>query len=209
MNLYEMLGVGEGASPAQIKQAFKARAQLFHPDKVSGDAAMFSKIRTAYKVLSNPAARKHYDETGEAKDMLPEETRARQKITTITAKLLQDTEVNLDTLDIVESIKATLNADWKAVEDGACEARIQRDKIARMIDKLGCDSKGDSQLIIGPMEDTLAQIDKFLLKASMDQRAIEVALEILSHHNQRKPLVLGGPTQSIYGAYVTGSATAW
>lgn len=208
MNLYEILGVGESASPEQIKQAFKARAQLFHPDKVKGDARMFSRIRLAYKVLSNPTSRKHYDDTGEAKDMLPEETRARQKITTIIAGLLQDSEVDLDKLDLVESIKATLNADWKIAHDGAMEALMQKGKVERMIGKLGCDSEGDDQLIKGPMEDTLAQIDRYLLKTGMDKKTIDVALGIMTHHNQCKPMMLGGPA-SLFTSCATSAATSW
>lgn len=209
MNLYEILGVGETASAAQIKQAFKARAQLYHPDKAMGDAAMFAKIRTAYKVLSNPTSRKHYDDTGEAKDMLPEETRARQKITTILAGLLHDTGVNLDGLDMVGSIKATLQKDRQTARAGAEEARQQRGRVSRMIDKLECDAGGDSQLLIGPMEDTLAQIDRFLLKADMDEKTIEVALEILTHHNQRKPIQLGGPTTTGSFTAYSSAATSW
>ena len=208
MNLYEILGIHKGARPEQVRQAFKARAQLFHPDKVTGDAPMFDRVREAYKILGNAASRTHYDETGVAKDMLPEETMARQKITAITAGMLQNAKINLDSLDIVESIKATLQAERQTAEEEYRKAQTQRDKVARMIEKLECDEEGDDQLIRGPMEDTLAQIDKFLLKTEADQKTVEVALEILSHHNQRKPVMLGiQPT--MHSSYTTGTATSW
>lgn len=63
-SLYDALGVAADASPAQIKSAFRRKAKSSHPD-AGGDAAEFQRLKTAYDVLSDPEARRHYDETGE------------------------------------------------------------------------------------------------------------------------------------------------
>jgi hypothetical protein len=53
----KVLGLGPGATPAQVKAAYRARATQFHPDKHSGDPAaevLFRMIRDAYEVLRVP-----------------------------------------------------------------------------------------------------------------------------------------------------------
>jgi curved DNA-binding protein len=64
---YQILGVNKAASPEEIKKAYRALAQKYHPDKNKGDKRaeeMFKKISEAYAVLSNPDKRKEYDMLG-------------------------------------------------------------------------------------------------------------------------------------------------
>src|SRR5882724_5312764 len=64
---YETLGVPRSASAEDIKQAFRRRARLYHPDvarnKAAGEAK-FKEINEAYEVLGDPEKRKLYDELG-------------------------------------------------------------------------------------------------------------------------------------------------
>ena len=67
-DLYELLGVGRGASDAEIKKAFRKLAHELHPD-VSQDPdaqARFREIAEAYEVLSNAKTRRLYDQYGHA-----------------------------------------------------------------------------------------------------------------------------------------------
>lgn len=61
--LYTELGVNPGVDEATLKEAFRRRAQATHPDK-GGAPGEFERVREAYEVLSDPARRKSYDETG-------------------------------------------------------------------------------------------------------------------------------------------------
>lgn len=71
---YTVLGVRETASAAEIKQAFRAKAKLLHPDRQSSRhpetsrAEAFIELRKAYDVLSSPPRRREYDQArrGEA-----------------------------------------------------------------------------------------------------------------------------------------------
>ena len=62
---YQILELEPTCTPAEIKKAFRSKAKTFHPDlKPSGkNSAMMRRLITAYKVLSNPALRSHYDRT--------------------------------------------------------------------------------------------------------------------------------------------------
>jgi curved DNA-binding protein len=64
---YKDLGVGKSATPGEIKKAYRALANKYHPDRNSGDKSAeerFKVISEANEVLSDPAKRKKYDQFG-------------------------------------------------------------------------------------------------------------------------------------------------
>ena len=68
-DFYEILGLSKGASPAEIKKAYRKKAIQYHPDKNPGDAtaeANFKKAAEAYEILSDPDKKARYDQYGHA-----------------------------------------------------------------------------------------------------------------------------------------------
>ena len=61
---YEVLGVPSSAPKTEIRNAFRAKAVLCHPDKFPNEPEknkQFLEISAAYEVLSNNTKRADYD----------------------------------------------------------------------------------------------------------------------------------------------------
>uniref|UniRef100_A0ACD5UK61 Uncharacterized protein n=1 Tax=Avena sativa TaxID=4498 RepID=A0ACD5UK61_AVESA len=61
---YEVLGVGAGASRAEIKAAYRRLAREVHPDAVGAGAGAdegFIRLHAAYATLADPDERARYD----------------------------------------------------------------------------------------------------------------------------------------------------
>jgi curved DNA-binding protein CbpA len=51
---YRILGLSPAATPQQLKQAYKDKAKLYHPDVNKGKDALFKDVNEAYQLLSSP-----------------------------------------------------------------------------------------------------------------------------------------------------------
>ncbi len=60
---YDVLGVGRSARPSEIKLAYRRKVQVAHPDR-GGDPELFILVVRAFGLLSDPDARRLFDETG-------------------------------------------------------------------------------------------------------------------------------------------------
>ena len=60
-DLYQTLGVERNASPDAIKKSYRQKASLYHPDKEGGSKIKFQEVEEAYRILSDPQKRQHYD----------------------------------------------------------------------------------------------------------------------------------------------------
>lgn len=77
---YEVLGVERTASAEEIKHAYRKLSRLHHPDREGGDHERMAEITTAYRILSDPQKRAHYDASGEEKNFTAIEEQAMRMI---------------------------------------------------------------------------------------------------------------------------------
>ncbi len=117
---YLILEVGRAAPAAEIKLAYRRKVQVAHPDR-GGDADAFGLVVRAFGLLSDPDARRLFDEAG----IIDEEAVAgyRREVALILADMFDAavatavaTGLKLEQVDFIRQMAA-------AVETGLAEAR--------------------------------------------------------------------------------------
>lgn len=130
---YLTLGLTRAATPGAIKAAYRQRVQTAHPDR-GGDPAEFIAIVKAFGLLSDPEARKLYDEAGIIDDAGVRNYR--RDVVTILADMFDAavetavaTGLKLERVNFVEQMRV-------AVEAGLADAKAALARSGRDIEAL-------------------------------------------------------------------------
>lgn len=126
---YDLLGLSRTATPQAIKTAYRQRVQVAHPDR-GGDAEVFIAVARAFSLLSDPEARRLYDETGIVDENALE--LLRKDVATILADMFDAavatamaTGLGLDKVDFVAQMRTAV--DTGLAEERIAELRADRD----------------------------------------------------------------------------------
>ncbi len=60
-NYYRILGVPASATAKALKEAFRSKARVAHPDAPTGSGGEFQKLKLAYDTLADADSRKEYE----------------------------------------------------------------------------------------------------------------------------------------------------
>lgn len=178
MNYYEILDVDKKATLLEIKRAFKKLAQQHHPDK-GGNPATFAAIREAYKVLSDPIARHHYDTTGSA-----EFTNTRSLANEWLAKNFdQWLRANIENTDKnpIHEVTARLNSELEDAVKGIAKLKGQRKKLNKHIKNVKRKQDGDN-LFAASVNELLKEADNGIAKAEQLKRVLKLVKIILENY---------------------------
>lgn len=182
MSYYDELGVGKDASQAEVKKAYRSKAQKLHPDKGDGDKDKFAALQEAYSVLSKPELRAEYDRTGAKEGAHPKpslDDQARQYVVSAVFTIVNQTR-DATQLNLVASLKKYISEDENSAVLGKREAEKAQNKLKYVATQLHSDN-GESDFIAAALRH---QADKFeeRVRAATDYLAkLEIAKELIEH----------------------------
>lgn len=154
MSYYDDLGIPKESSPEEIHKAYRKKAMETHPDK-GGDAQSFSLILKAYKILSDPDSKEHYDRTGEEKSQ-----KQGNKIIDILKGLLTEAFCADNISNPIDYIKKKINNSISEHTYNINQIKLRTEKLKKKYDKLtSCNKESDIlNLILDHLEEGMQQL---------------------------------------------------
>lgn len=137
-DLYAALELERGADAADVKRAYRKKAQEHHPDK-GGDKERFQVVKSTYEVLSDPDRRKRYDETGET----GQQHDPREEMLGILAQLMMTIidKVDVDHTNVIETMRAQISGvqaqHSQSIENNRKRIRVRERALKRLKAKTG------------------------------------------------------------------------
>lgn len=197
-DLYTLLGVAKGSSKFTIKQAYRALAQKYHPDKWASYSEekqvqakeVYDKIKEAYDILMDDEKRKFYDETGcfsgedyqleqKAQLLIFEQfTKEMKRRNFRVMNYLPDIE------DRIQDLIRITNIDIKKVEK-------ERDNYAKVMENF----KFGASVVKKCLDDTMASIEANIARGKELIEVLEYALQVLTRVKYIGPDFLDDATQ--------------
>lgn len=147
MNLYDILGVEQNATPADLKAGYRREAKACHPD-AGGTVEAFQNVERAYRVLKDPEKRKRYDETGELDERAEnDDADAMSVIAAMVERAL--TKEELKHIDLVADMRKQIGDDIALARNTIAEGQAYIDRAHDARKRL----KAKKRDVIGPIID--------------------------------------------------------
>lgn len=191
---YETLGVKPDASPAEIKRAYRSRAEVVHPDKPGGSHEKMAELAYAKEVLLNPARRELYDTTGQD-DFPPTESQANSLIMSLFMDGIAKDVPNLlhHAKEMIKKAKQELNKQNAGAPKLIARMKRRRDAIKP--------KQGRPNLLQMLVDQQIPQIEQGLAAAKLQMEVVLYAEKELNSYKSEEALV------QVVGWTSTASAT--
>jgi len=167
INLYAVLGVNKEDTITVIKVAYRKLANVYHPDKSTGDADKFKQIRMAWEVLSDITKRRVYDDTGRIDNGVNnEEAMLRSSLVGLLISIIDSYE-DMARMNLLEDAKNRLQGEIKKNEQMAVNTEKLIAKREKVLGRLIC-TCGENIVAIALQ----TQIEQFKNQAVEIEKAI-------------------------------------
>lgn len=198
-NPYGILDIARDAAPQTVKAAYRRKVQTAHPDR-GGDPDAFILVVKAFGVLSDPDARRLFDETGIIDEGGMRDWR--REVATILADMFDAavetavaTGLGLERVDFIRQMT-------QAVETGLHEARSQLGRVDGEIGALqalrGRIRRADAErnLFVERLDAQIASKTEQHLTIKRRQDMLETALVELGNYDSTTELIVALEVES-------------
>jgi DnaJ-class molecular chaperone len=182
MDLYGVLGVTPNASQDDIKRAGKQRRRETHPD-VGGDPEAFIAVGCALAILSDPEARRRYDQTGDAEPRSAEneiQANAMSYLNGMVINLVESGAVDSPFGDVIGTMRLDAMNTRSMVLQKIDELNVRVRKIERNKDKFRR-LKGENFLKLA-LEHRLSELRKVVIRVERERDVYDKAVDLLASY---------------------------
>ena len=198
---YSTLGVSRGASPDEIKRAWRKKASAAHPDRGGSDADM-QNVNRAYAILASPEARAQYDATGDDRQGISPAEAAERMLSQMFEHALDAPEGRY--MDAVHDTlaKATRNV-VQAIETGRLELRrLERRRKATLV------QEGRQNLVHALIDRRVQAILRDLSQGEETRMVLELAAAMLASYRSQERVRQSTPGNTIADGFATAFMNA-
>lgn len=182
MTPYEILGVPAVASAEEVKAAWRRKAGEAHPDRRGGDGERMARINEAYAVLSDPARRQRFDETGETRQESTVQDEAIAALATVFKSALDQDEAG-----VLEFARMATTQSRHQIAAARAAAVSRQAKLSNKRERVRV--KGDAQNMLHAIVDAqIAALEKQVMamdRALLVADAISTLLDIYEEDEMR------------------------
>jgi len=184
-DLYAVLGIERTATTADVRKAYRRMAKKAHPD-AGGSDKQFALIRLAHDVLTDPARRQKYDETGNI-ELKPVDNALGEALQQVKIALDHVITVCLqrrmepETVDVIADATRYLRDKIAEGEQANAKTKHEMDKGRKFVKRFK-GKKKKPNLITPLFEQQFAQGDQIIANNNRSIASMKRAIEILKDH---------------------------
>jgi len=177
MSLYDTLDVGQDATPADIRAAYRRKAKAAHPD-AGGTAEEFQAVALAHQVLSDSERRQRYDETGQVDDKPDNDEADAMAIIAAMVEHALNKE-DLKHFDLVRDIRDQIKSEIGTAQDSLMEAQKFIDRAHDARKRAKVKKAGKRNLLAGMIDHRVGQAQQAMATLDRQIKLRERALVLL------------------------------
>lgn len=178
MTYYNDLGIQPDASDADIKQAYRAKAQQHHPDK-GGDAEEFARIAEAYETLKNPERKRLYDATGRTR-----ETSFDDEVQNTLRNLFEQVLLAEPDIDVLDCVNSRINSVIAQMSDQLTKLKGRHKKLLDRRKRIK--SKGPMNIAHQVIDAALLPLSHEITSVDYTIKVGKECLKILKSYSEKK-----------------------
>jgi curved DNA-binding protein CbpA len=193
MNPYDVLGVPKDADEAAVKKAFRRKARESHPDRAGGSGERMALVNRAYDVLSDPARRQQYDDTGDTGPINSVEQEATGLAGAIFGEAIEQDQV---------SIVAFAKQKARDISDGLkrqrSEALVKIARFERKSNKVRRKTKGAPNMVQAAIEQQLTRYRSLVKEADRKLEVTTAAIRLIEDYDEDNPTPPGMASATMF-----------
>lgn len=176
MSYYDDLDIPPTATDADIKRAYRKKANETHPDK-GGNASEFAKVAHAYEVLRDPERRQLYDATGKDNRDPIEVVVQNELLKAFAQVLAADTDV-----EIVKSVRTGFEMALTSIAENEKKVKARKKKLTTKRGKVK--TTNAVNIVHMLIDKELAAIDAYLENLKYETKVVKECLKALKTYSE-------------------------